>query len=77
MEVGSRAGWPFPPEWGFPRAVPDRARIDDQAAARFLADWARGEIRKRQRARRITPAAAQARLRLLQVRARLLEAQGR
>jgi hypothetical protein len=71
MDIGGN--WPYPAEWGLPKAVPDRALIDDEAAARLLADWARMQIGKRQRSTRTTPAAARARLRLLEARARLLE----
>jgi hypothetical protein len=74
VEVGKN--WPFPAEWGFPKVIPDRARLDDEAASRFMAEWASMQIRKRQRrtldaSSRTT--AAQARLRLLRLRARLLE----
>jgi hypothetical protein len=73
MEVGS-GGWPWPKEWGTPKVIPDRARIDNEAAAQFMAHWATMQIRKRQRAAGpTTPAAAQARLRLLAMRYRLLD----
>jgi hypothetical protein len=45
VDVGG--SWPFPPEWGTPRVIPDRARVDNEAAARFLGDWAAGKVRQR------------------------------
>jgi hypothetical protein len=79
MEVGK--SWPYPAEWGFPKVIPDRARLDNEAASRFMANWAAGEIRKRQRAARTTPSGrrltgAQARVRLLKLRLRLSELEG-
>ena len=83
MEVGK--SWPFPPEWGVPRPeiIPDRVRVDDEAAARFMAEWASMQIRKRQRSTRTAATAASAaataasaakvRAQLLQMRRRLWE----
>jgi hypothetical protein len=74
VEVGK--SWPYPAEWGFPKVIPDRARLDGEAAQRFMANWAASEIRRRQRRARTASSAtsaAQVRLRLLELRARLLE----
>jgi len=71
MEVGK--SWPYPLEWGFPKVIPEAATLDNEAAGRFMAEWARYQIRKRQPRPRMTGQQALAQLRLKAMRARLLD----
>lgn len=73
MEVGGKASWPYPVEWGYPKVIPDAARLSDEAAARFMAEWARYQIRKRQPRPRLTGQQALMQMRLRELRGRLLE----
>jgi hypothetical protein len=72
VDVGG--SWPWPKRWGFPKAIPEAATLDNEAAGRFMAEWARYQIRKEQRAKQPTTGAqALLQLRVRELRARLAE----